>query len=181
LKTLWKKGYRTLQWKAEDPNDDPLRFELSFRAEDSGSEWMSVAEDLEEDHYSFDSTALPDGRYRFHLRALDRPRADDSELKTTEEISEPIVIDHSIPKLIGISSRGSELLVEVEDRWNPIRTAELSIDAAEWRPARPEDGLLDGQRETLLLPVPESGSLMLLRVIDAAFNVVTFDISQEIR
>ncbi len=181
LKTLWKKGYRTLQWKAEDPNDDPLRFELSFRVEDSGSEWMSVAEDLEEDHYSFDSTALPDGRYRFHLRALDRPRADDSELKTTEEISEPIVIDHSIPRLIGVSSRGSELLVEVEDRWNPIRAAELSIDAAEWRPARPEDGLLDGQRETLLLPVPESGSLMLLRVIDAAFNVVTFDISQEIR
>ena len=91
------------------------------------------------------------------------------------------MIDHSIPTLIGVSSRGSELLVEVEDRWNPIRAAELSIDAAEWRPARPEGGLLDGQRETLLLPVPESGSLMLLRVIDAAFNVVTFDISQEIR
>ena len=71
--------------------------------------------------------------------------------------------------------------MEVEDRWNPIRAAELSIDAGEWRPVFPEDGLLDGQHETLVLPTPESGTLMLLRVIDAAFNVVTFDISQEIR
>jgi hypothetical protein len=181
LKTLWKKGYRTFQWKAEDPNDDPLHFELSFRSEDSTEAWMLVVDDLEEDHYSFDSTALPDGRYRFHLRALDRPRNDDSELKTTEEISEPIVIDHSMPTLRSVSKRGDSLAVDIEDRWNPIRAAEYSLDAGEWMPAASEDGLLDGQRETLVLPIPEPGNLMLLRVLDAAFNVVTFDISREIR
>ncbi len=181
LKTLFKKGYRTFQWKAEDPNDDPLRFELSFRSEDAANDWMSVVDDLEEDHYSFDSTALPDGRYRFHLRALDRPRDDDRELKTTEEISEPIVIDHSVPTLREVSKQGDALAVEVEDRWNPIRLAEYSMNAGEWIPARSEDGLLDGQRETLVLPIPDTGSLMLLRVLDAAFNVVTFDISREIQ
>ena len=181
LKTLWKKGYRTFQWVVEDPNEDALRFELSFRSEESSEGWMVVAEDLEKDHYSFDSTALPDGRYRFHLRATDRPRVDDDELKTAEEISEPIVIDHSIPELVQVSVRSDGIAVRVEDRWNPLRSAEFSIDAAEWIPARVEDGLLDGQRETLLLPASEEGNLMLLRVTDAAFNVVTFDISRENR
>ena len=181
LKTLWKKGYRTLQWKAEDPNKDDMRYEVSFRPESSISEWMSVAEDLRATHYSFDATSLPDGRYRFHLRAFDRPRDDDADLKTSEEISEPIVVDHSIPVLIDATVHDGEVWVQVYDQWNPIREAEYSADAGEWRPAAAQDGLLDAQRETLVMPLTENGHLMLLRVIDAAFNVVTFDISREIQ
>lgn len=32
-KTLWKLGYRTLRWEAEDPNEDRLRYRLSFARE----------------------------------------------------------------------------------------------------------------------------------------------------
>ena len=32
-KTLWKLGYRTLRWEAEDPNKDRLRYRLSFARE----------------------------------------------------------------------------------------------------------------------------------------------------
>ncbi len=66
-KKLWKKGYRTLQWEAEDPNEDELRYELSFRPEGAEGGWLTVEEDLEDDFYSFDATALPDGLYRFRL------------------------------------------------------------------------------------------------------------------
>lgn len=178
FKTLWKRGYRTLQWEAEDPNDDELIYEIAFRADGGEGEWLPVVDDLREGHYSFDVTVLPDGRYRFRLQAADRERFDDSERQMVDEVTEPVLIDHTPPTLDSVKSTEEGLQVVVEDRWNPLREAVFSIDAAEWRPARPVDGLLDGQRETLLMTAPSDNRLLLLRLTDAAFNVVTFDLSR---
>ena len=42
---------------------------------------------------------------------------------------------------------------------------------------RPEDGLLDGRGESFLVPVPEGGArLLLLHLMDAAYNEVTYDL-----
>jgi hypothetical protein len=38
------------------------------------------------------------------------------------------------------------------------------------------DGLLDGRRETLWIEVPDGARLALLRVSDAAHNVIAFDL-----
>jgi hypothetical protein len=40
------------------------------------------------------------------------------------------------------------------------------------------DGLIDGQTETLLVEAGNPGGLLLLRVTDAAYNVVTFNLSE---
>ena len=178
LKTLWKKGYRTLRWTSEDPNEDDLFYDLEFRRAEGSEDWLSMARDLEDSHHSFDATALPDGRYRFRLIVRDRLRSEAPEVQRSEEVSEPVLVDHSVPELGGVEQQASTLEVEVSDRWSPLRQAEFSVDAGEWLPARPVDGLLDGQHETLLVDTPESGRLVLLRLMDAAFNVVTFDLSQ---
>ena len=180
LKTLWKKGYRTLRWKSEDPNEDDMFANLEFRrADGDGGQWLPMAEDLTDTHHSFDATALPDGRYRFRLRVRDRLQSDDSDVQEAEVISEPVLVDHSVPVLVGVERRAAGLEVEVEDRLSPLRSAEVSLDAGEWMPASPVDGLLDGQHERLLLDLPDSGKLVLLRLMDAAFNVVTFDLSRD--
>jgi hypothetical protein len=181
MKTLWKKGYRTLQWTAEDPNGDELLYALEFRRADENDRWLAMAKDLKDSHYSFDATALPDGRYRFKLIVRDRIRAEDAEVQQTEEVSEPVLVDHSVPELVGVEADTGYLLVEVRDQWSPLRTAEFSLDAGEWLPARAVDGLLDGQHEKLVVDSPESGGLVLLRLMDAAFNVVTFDLSQGVQ
>jgi len=178
LKTLWKKGYRTLQWKSKDPNEDDLFFDLEFRRVDGNGDWLPMVTNLRDSHHSFDATALPDGRYRFRLIVRDRIRPEELEVQRSEEISEPVLVDHSVPALVGVERQASGLEVEVEDRWSPLRRAEFSLDAGEWLPARPVDGLLDGQRERLLVDSPDSGKLVLLRLMDAAFNVVTFDLSE---
>src|SRR6185295_9479674 len=81
LKSLWKLGYRSLRWKASDPNGDPLRYTLTFRpagkgvGEDAGAVpvespgWLKLAADLPDEYLSFDVGALPDGLYRFRLEA----------------------------------------------------------------------------------------------------------------
>ncbi|MDQ1349692.1 MAG: hypothetical protein QG573_3073 [Acidobacteriota bacterium] len=184
-KQLWKRGQRTLRWRVADPNGDELRFALEVRAETDPVHWLAVAEDLREEHYGFDATVLPDGRYRFRLTASDRrgnTDVDEGEALTAEQESEPVVIDHSPPTRGRAERRDDGWRVEVTDRLNPLREAMLSIDAGEWQPVAPADGLLDGQSETLLLGgIPPSARLVLLRLADAALNYATFDLSPEVK
>jgi hypothetical protein len=64
---------------------------------------------------------------------------------------------------------------------NPLRRAEVSVDAQEWQALEPRDGMLDGVRERLQIEAPGGARLVLLRLTDAAFNVVTFDLLRETR
>ncbi len=178
FKTLWKRGYRSLRWEAEDPNGDELVYDLSFRPDASPDGWLPVADELEEDHYGFDAMALPDGLYRFRLRAADRAEGSLEEPMIAAEVSEPVLIDHTPPSLVEVERREGGLRVEVADVWNPLRSAEVSVDGGAWRPLNAEDGLLDGRREVLLVDRPAAARLLLLRVMDAAFNVVTIDLTR---
>ena len=182
-KPLWKKGFRTLRWSAVDPNDDQLVFDLYFRPAEAREDasWLKVAAEVEEDHYSFDATVLPDGVYRFRLVASDRNANDPEEALSTERISEPVVIDHTPPALVAVERDGKRLRVTVHDAASPIREAVYSVDAGIWKPARPADGLLDALTETLVVDAdPAGGGLLLLRVTDAAYNVITFNLSASV-
>jgi hypothetical protein len=182
LKVLWKKGFRTLRWKAEDPNRDALRYRLTFRVE-GGTEWLPMVEDLTDTYYSFDETALPDGVYRFRLEARDGTAEEPSGGLAAERVSEPVVVDHTAPRLLGVRRDGDRLVVELADDGNPLREAEFSLGGAAWRAAEPRDGLLDGKREELVVPVAQgaaasTSALIILRVSDAAFNTATFDLAR---
>lgn len=190
-KELWKKGYRTLTWEATDPNGDELLYDLAFRAVDPAEEadgergaegddpeagWLAMAEAIEDTWYSFDATVLPDGRYRFRLTASDGRGQPAEAARSSDSLSEETVIDNGAPQLVAARRRGDTLEVEIADAFSPLREAVVSSDAGEWRSATAADGLLDGRRELLVVAAPEGAQLLLLRVTDAAFNVVTFDL-----
>ena len=181
MKTLWKKGYRTLRWQVLDPNGDPLRYELAFRSEEQPGDWLPIASDLDEEQYGFDATVLPDGLYRFRLTAADSKGNQPEEALTAERIGEPVVIDHSPPTLVSAVRQGDRLVVEVGDGLSPLREAMVSVDAGEWRPARAADGLLDGHAERLEIELSGSARLVLLRLTDAAFNDATVDLTRYLR
>jgi hypothetical protein len=181
-KQLWKLGQRTLRWRVTDPNGDELRYTLAVRTEAGTPAWLPMADDVKEDFFGFDATVLPDGRYRFRLTASDRRGNGAKDELTAEQESEPVVIDHSPPVRERALRRDGVWSVGVRDRLNPLREAQLSIDAGEWRPVAAADGLLDGQQETLLLgDIPDSARLVLLRLADAALNYETFDLSSEVK
>lgn len=177
LKTLWKKGYRTLRWTASDANDDELIYALSFRRDgDEGDAWLPIVDELDETHYCFDSTVLADGVYRFRLTASDRPSQSGGGALSEDKLSEPVVIDHSAPRLESSTRQNDEIEVELRDELSPIRDVVFSVDAGKWQGLTPEDGLIDGRREAIRLAVPTGARMLLLRVTDAALNVVTFDL-----
>jgi hypothetical protein len=181
LKSLFKKGYRTLRWSAADGNGDSLRYTLEVQPEGAG-DWLKMVDKLDEDYFSFDSAALPDGRYRFRLRAEDGfERSAGSGLEASR-ITEPVEVDHSPPRVASQraagagKAAGSRLVkFELEDA-SPLREVALSIDGADWQRLQPADGLLDGRRETFELELPAGSRFVVVRVTDAAFNVLTFPI-----
>ena len=188
VKALWKLGYQTLRWSAVDPNGDELVYDLSFRlgegADTDGhkadTEWHKMVEDYEEDHFSFDALSLPDGTYRFRLRASDRKANDPASALVAERVSEPVVIDHTPPALIKVEkAKDGTLRATVSDASSPLREAVYSVNTAEWQPAQAADGLLDSRTETLLIPPVKPEDLVMLRVTDAANNVITFRLNQE--
>jgi hypothetical protein len=181
LKPLWKRGFRTLRWTARDANDDELTFAIDVRREDNPDGWLSMKDELEEERYSFDATVLPDGLYRFKVSVSDARGNDGAPGATATRTSEAVVIDHSPPTTAKVANEGGRLRVEVEDSWNIVREAVISVDAAPWENAKVDDGLLDSRRETLLLEPEPGARLLLLRLTDAAYNVMTYDLSQQLQ
>ncbi|MEM8963098.1 MAG: hypothetical protein AAGD38_16560, partial [Acidobacteriota bacterium] len=180
LKTVYETGWRTLRWQADDANDDLLVYDVAFRAEGDET-WYPMATGLEEDYFSFDAVSLPDGLYRFQVVASDaRSRCNVSALDTTR-ISEPVVIDHTPPERVATAPdrAASALEVEIADQLNPLREAMVSIDGGIWRVVNPLDGMLDERRERFRIEDVTDGQLVLLRVRDAAFNVVTYNLSSQ--
>ena len=122
---------------------------------------------------------LPDGEYRFRLVASDRPTGSSDGPLSAERVSEPVINDHSPPSVEVTSRRGGRVEVRLVDAWSPLRRLEKAVDAGEWLPLEPADGLLDGRRETVAIELPDGASSVLLRVMDAAFNSVTVDLLEE--
>ena len=73
------------------------------------------------------------------------------------------------------------LRIDLADDLSPLREVVFSGDATEWQATEAADGLLDGRRETIVLTPDDGTGLLLLRVTDAAFNVITFDLSSHLR
>lgn len=178
-KSLWKKGYRTLRWSAKDGNEDELWFQLEFRRDDTADEWLPMAKEIKESRYGFDATVLPDGIYRFRLTASDGRQRLATEALADTKVSDSVVVDHTPPELASMTRRSGALELELVDELSPLRRIALSVDASPWRSLPVADGLLDGRRERLKIEVPEGAQLVLLRVGDAAHNVVTFNLSAE--
>jgi hypothetical protein len=173
-KKLYRKGYRTLTWKGVDPNGDSLRYDVEGRVEDGA--WFPVRRDVDESYLSFDTTALPDGRYRFRVTASDKPSNPEGQALVVSEESPIVVVDNTPPslKVEGKRLESDELVfvVRANDALSPISKAEGAVNADRWRILTTQDGLPDGMAEsfTFRVPKPPEAAVLSVRVVDAAGN-----------
>ncbi len=182
FKTLWRKGWRTLRWKATDPNGDELEAKLEVRPDGAGkpeAPWLTMADELDGESWGFDATVLPDGLYRFRLTIGDRPGNDSEGALDAAEVSESVVVDHTPPAIRSARRDGGGARLTVYDAASPLRLAEISVDGGEWRPLTAVDGLVDGQSEELRVKeIPAKARLVLVRLGDAAYNDRAFDLRE---
>jgi len=175
----WARGLRTVQWRGTDPDGDALRYRVDERAE-GATDWIKIVDDLESPAFTWDTNALPDGRYRLRVTATDAPSNAVGEERTATLESPPFSIDNTaprIPTLTAAPERGA-VRIEGEATDESGRLAELDVatDEGDWRPLTPDGGLTDTPRAAFharlgnLTPGEHTVSV---RAVDLAGNVTT--------
>jgi hypothetical protein len=163
-------------WSAKDPNGDLLFVDLYFRGEGE-SAWKPLARGVREEYFAWDSTLLPDGRYRIRLVASDAPDNPAGEEKSGEGVSGPFIVDNTPPRVEPAPRRdekGGAVEVKVTDETSAIRLLEYSLDAAPWRRLLPVDGIPDSGSEQYRIPLeglPAGEHTLLMKATDAEGNV----------
>ena len=170
-KRMFRRGFRTVSWRASDDNGDQLRYTLSFRQKGS-DRWLRLRENMEETQLNFDTSQLPDGRYELRLVATDANDNPDGALTDTKEGVE-FQVDNGAPR-ISVARNGSGVEVKISDELSPIGRVEYSADAEKWIRLTPADGIADSREETFRLDNGTvNGKFIIVRAVDSFYNVST--------
>ena len=174
-KRVFRKGFRTVSWRATDDNGDSLRYTLSFRQKGSDS-WLRLRENLEETQINFDTSQLPDGRYELRLTASDATDNPDAPLTDAKDGVE-FQVDNRPPAITSTNS-GDEVTVRISDEISPVGKVEYSADAEKWIRLTPVDGIADSREETFKLKKSSiAGKFVVVRAVDGHYNVGTQSIT----
>jgi len=170
-KRMFRKGYRTVLWRASDANGDDLEYDLSFRMKGS-DKWLRLRDHMDETQLNFDTSQLPDGRYELRLVASDKDDNPDAGLTDTKEGIE-FQVDNTPPK-VTVTENGTDVTIHITDEASPIGRVEYSADAEKWIRVTPVDGIADSRDETFRLKRSDlSGKFTVVRAVDGQYNVAT--------
>ena len=146
-----------VKWNAHDDNDDQMVYSIYYRG-DGQSRWLLLKNNLSEKFYSFDASLLPDGGYTIKIAASDSPSHSPQEALSSDKESDRFEVDTTPPQIedLKASVQGSSVRVQFRatDSFSPIKRAEYSIDAGEWRLVEPVGQLSDSKTEKYDFSVP---------------------------
>jgi sugar lactone lactonase YvrE len=170
------KGWIGARWNAADDNGDTLLFTVEIRGEKEKA-WLPLASKIREKHFSFDSSAFPDGEYRIRITASDSPSNVESEALAGQSTGSPFLIDNTPPEIgsLAVTRQGASLHAawKANDAWNVIVHAEYSLDGREWALVEPIGNLSDSLTLNYELTIPNVGPgehILAVRVTDEYEN-----------
>jgi hypothetical protein len=170
-----------LSWKVDDPDNDPLRYRVTFRREGQ-TVWRDVldpGEELTKSEYEWDTTALPEGKYRVRVEASDEPANPPADVMRHALESATFTIDNTPPTFAAAPTMAGRVLrARITDGVGPIVRVEVAVDGRlEWRPLGAADGVFDGADEAIdadvATLVPPGAHIVTVRAWDAAGNATS--------
>jgi len=183
----YEQGWLTVQWNASDPNNDKLLFNIYY-ANIVDMKWQLLAENIEDNFYSWDTTMMADGIYLIKLEASDELSNPKEFSLSSYKISEQFQIDNTQPiiKLGNIKQASSDVIInfEISDTSSIIKSVEYAFDTQKWYTIFPIDLVLDSKKETfeLVLKGLKKGNYhIIIRAKDKVNNAATKDISFEVK
>ena len=167
---------RTVEWQAVDANGDAMRFDVSVRT--AGQPWTTIARDISEATYAWDTRRVPDGRYEVKVTASDALGNAEGQGKTASRQADAVDVDNTPPTIGDVKQdrAGGKLTVSarVVDRGGIVARLEYRLDdAKDWQTAPASDNLDDSPDERYAIVLPDPGAatrVLSLRGRDAAGN-----------
>lgn len=150
-----------VKWSAHDDNDDQLIYSIYYRGDDE-TRWQLLKDNLSDKAYSFDASLLPDGGYTIKVVASDAPSHSPGEALTASRESRRFEVDTTSPRIenLAASLEGGQIHISFRavDSFSPIKRAEYSVDAEDWKYVDPVGQISDARTENYDFKVaPESG------------------------
>ncbi len=169
----------SISWKTDNPDKDELRYRLKYRLLGTAT-WYDLTkkdEVLTKETYDWDTSSLPEGRYRVRVVATDE-LANPPDLVTRDDAESGIVlVNNTPPRIEGLRAANRRVQGIAVDGVGPIQRIEVAqAGTDDWVPFFPSDGIFDEAREEFDIDVgsiaPPGPSLLAIRVFDDANNVV---------
>ena len=186
----------TVEWQATDANGDRLLYTLEAQPDATAellanegaaadtdappvqATWLTIAEDLTETRYEWNTRTFPTGRYTLRVRADDRLDNPTDDARTTARRSDTVVVDNDPPSLENVATqitgKTARLSGTASDTVLPIGGLAYKVGEDEqYRPILPEDLIYDSTSEdwSVTLPRLKSGAhVVSLRAIDQRGN-----------
>jgi len=176
----YEHGARTVNWKATDPDGDRVTSRIEIRRE-GDSTWIPMAEDLSAEYFSWDVRGFPDGHYRARLTVDDAGDNPDGKQRVARRVSTAFRIDNTRPGLSEPRIREEDSAHTVEftarDPGGQVAAVEAAVDAGDWQPLDPLDGVADSAEEQYRMRIEatadgsDDGRTVRVRVTDTAGNL----------
>ncbi|HXE76098.1 MAG TPA: hypothetical protein VNN18_10750 [Candidatus Xenobia bacterium] len=167
---------RSVIWSASDDNDDALVYSVYYRGENE-TRWNLMKDNLKDKYYTWEAATLPDGAYVLKVVASDAPSNPADRARTGENLSDRFEVDNTPPHIEALAATARSRSVEVSfvarDTYSPLKKAEYSLDAGEWKMIFPTEGTTDAreQRFSFTLSALEPGEhTVVVRVYDQFAN-----------
>jgi hypothetical protein len=165
-----------LRWKVENPDNDELIYRLWFRQENQPV-WRPLGgpDPLSKPEYDWNTDSVPDGHYLIRVWASDeKVTPKDRALDFTFD-SSTFLVDNTRPVVVDLQAQLPRVTGRVHDAASVVSQIEFSIDGNDWRPASPDDGILDEMTEAFSIRLPPSLAagphIITVRAWDSADNL----------
>ncbi len=174
----YQRGLQTFVWRAEDSNDDELRYSLLYRREGETA-WRPLKEDLADPIFVWDTTSVPNGTYVVKVVASDESSNMPGAALEGEMESSAFDIDNAPPTVSVSAPRVANgrmtIQFEVRDEWSSISKVEYSLDAQRWQMVYPRDGIFDSRQEQFEMTLESDAAArgLVIRAYDSKNNSST--------
>lgn len=165
-----------LRWKTENPDSDELIYKLWFRRlGDNGWRALGGPDPLGKPEHDWNTDSVADGRYAIRVWASDEKVTPADRALDHQFDSPPFLVDNTRPEVQDLAFHGDKITGRAHDATSLITTIEYLIDDTDWRPATPDDKVIDERDEAFTVHLPKAlgpgPHIVNVRAWDQADNV----------
>ena len=122
-----------VKWTAEDPNQDPLIYEVYYRQVGT-TKWIRLAKELKEPLHIWDTRTVPDGKYEVKVVADDRGGNSPPTALQDTRVSDPFIVNNTPPtvkidRVEKVGKAGAKIHVVASSDMSPIAEAAYRVDS----------------------------------------------------